>query len=400
MKLLIIIAIALLVGASIIWVANFEPGYVLVQYAGWSIETSLIVFSVAFVLLVVAGYMALRSLILVKQTPKKYSSWRSNRRLQRAGKALTRGLIALEEGRWADAERLLLRHASNSETPLLHYLSAARAAQKQKASGRRDNYLHLAHQTTEGAEVAIGVVQAELQLEAGQKEQALATLQHVREISPKHTYVLQMLQRVYSELNEWQGVQDVIPDLRKRHVLVSDEAKTLSTDALVGQLEAATAKEDWATLNEVWQKAPSKLRYAEPMLTAYVTGLIKQGRGSDAAVLIEGFMKNGWSDALAYQYGLIAHHDKSAKIAVAEKWLGNRQDNPWLLLTMGRIYKLNKMWLKAEAMFRDSIRHGERGETYQELAEVLAAEGGNESQVIEAYQKGLAVLLTQNKVMT
>ena len=95
MKLLIIIAIALLVGASIIWVANFEPGYVLVQYAGLSIETSLIVFSVAFVLLVVAGYMALRSLILVKQTPKKYSSWRSNRRLQRAGKALTRGLIAL-----------------------------------------------------------------------------------------------------------------------------------------------------------------------------------------------------------------------------------------------------------------------------------------------------------------
>lgn len=400
MKLLIIIAVGLLVGAGMMWVAEFEPGYVLVQYAGWSVETSLIVFSVAFVLLVVAGYMALRSLVLVKQTPKKYTSWRSTRRHQRAAKALTRGLIALEEGRWPDAERLLLRHAGNSETPLLHYLAAARAAQKQNASGRRDNYLSLAHQTTKGADIAVGVVQAELQLASDQKEQALATLQHLRELSPKHPYVLQLLQKLYSETNQWQEVHDVLPDLRKRHVLASDEVKSLSKDASVGQLQAALAREDWSSFSEVWQKAPTKICHTEPMLIAYVTGLIKQGRGSEAVPLIESFLNNNWSDPLIYQYGLIDHKDKPAKIALVEKWLEKHADNPWLLLTLGRLLKSNKMWVKAEGMLRDSIRFGARGETYQELAEVLAAEGTNDSQVAEAYQKGLALMLSQNEVMT
>lgn len=400
MKLLIIIAAGLLIGAGMMWVAEFEPGYVLVQYAGWSVETSLIVFSVAFIILVVSAYMALRSLILVKQTPKKLSLWRSTRRHQRAAKALTRGLIALEEGRWSNAERLLLRHASNSETPLLHYLAAARAAQKQNASGRRDNYLSLAHRTTEGADIAVGVVQAELQLAANQKEQALATLQHLRELSPKHPYVLQLLQKLYSEMNQWQDVQDVLPDLRKRHVLASDEVKSLSKDASVGQLEAAVAREDWVTFSEVWQKAPTKIRQTEHMLTAYVTGLIKQGRGSEAAPLIESYLRNNWSDPLVYQYGLIDHADKPAKITLVEKWMNKHQDNPWLLLTMGRLLKSNKMWVKAEGMLRDSIRHGARGETYQELAEVLAAEGSNSKQVSEAYQKGLALMLSQNEVMT
>ena len=70
-------------------------------------------------------------------------------------------------------------------------------------------------------------------------------MQHLREMSPKHPYVLQQLQKLYSEMNEWQGVQDVLPDLKKRHVLPSSDVKSLSTDATVGQLESAIARHDW-----------------------------------------------------------------------------------------------------------------------------------------------------------
>ena len=399
MRLLIILAIGLLIGAGMIWLADYDPGFVLLQYRGWSIESSLVVFSVAYILLIVAGYIALRSFVFVKQTPGKLTHWQQTRRQRRAAKALTRGLITLEEGRWSDAERLLLRHASNSETPLLHYLAAARAAQKQNATGRRDGYLRLAHKTTEGADIAVGVVQAELQLDADQKEQALATLQHLREVSPKHPYVLQLLQNLYSEMNQWQDVQDVLPDLKKRKVLASSDAKTLSTDAAVGQICAAIERSDWNAVNDVWQRAPSKIRQSEPMLVAYVAGLIKQGRGADAAQLIEGFLRKQWSDQLVYQYGLLELDDKQAQLATAEKWLKNNNENPWLLLTVGRILKANKMWLKAEGFLRDSIRLGARGETYQELAEVLAAEGGNREQVTEAYQQGLALMLSQKEAI-
>ena len=134
MRLLIILAIGLLIGAGMIWLADYDPGFVLLQYRGWSIESSLMVFSVAYILLIVAGYIALRSFVFVKQTPGKLTHWQQTRRQRRAAKALTRGLITLEEGRWSDAERLLLRHASNSETPLLHYLAAARCGPKTKCN--------------------------------------------------------------------------------------------------------------------------------------------------------------------------------------------------------------------------------------------------------------------------
>lgn len=387
---------AMTIGGGLIWLAEFEPGYVLFQYQGWSIETSLIVFVVIFVLLVIASYMGIRSLVILKQAPGRLASWQSGRRLRRANKSLTLGLITLEEGRWAEAERLLLSYAGHSETPLLHYLAAARAAQKQKAAERRDSYLRLAHETTDGADIAVGVVQAELQLAANQKEQALATLQHLREVSPKHPYVLQLLQQLYSDMNEWQGVKDVLPDLRKRNVLDSTGVKLLSTEATVGQLEAATAKEDWHSVSEIWQQAPTKTRHSEGMLNSYVISLILQGKGKEAGPLVEAYMNKGWSDKLVYQYGLIQLDDLAAQLARAEKWMNQHNDNPWILLTVGRLLKANKEWVKAEAILRESILYGPRGETYQELAEVLTLEGSSYLQITEVYQKGLALMLSRH----
>ncbi|PHS70031.1 MAG: heme biosynthesis protein HemY [Methylophaga sp.] len=397
MKILIIIALALIAGASLMWLAEYESGFVLLQYGSWSLETSLIIFVVAFLILVVAAYLTLRSLVFVKQTPQKLADWRLSRRQHRAGQALTRGLITLEEGRWAEAERLLIRHASNSETPLLHYLAAARAAQKQNASDRRDTYLRLAHETTEGADVAVGVVQAELQIAAEQKEQAIATLQHLREMSPKHPYVLQLLQQTYSDMNQWQDVQDVLPDLRKRHVMASSDVQALSSDAAVGQLQAALAKQDWQLMSTAWQQASNKMRQTESLLNPYVSGLIQQGEMDQAVELIERFLNKNWSDSLVYQYGHILQGDNVLKrLAKAEGWLKNNVDNPWLLLTLGRLSQATKLWAKSEDYLRRSIEYGARGETYHVLAEVLLAEDKSES-AAELYKQGLELMLAQTK---
>lgn len=393
MKILIIIAIGLIVSTGLMWLADFEPGFVLLQYGSWSMETSLIVFMVLFLLLLVASYLALRSLVIVQQTPKKLAVWQLTRRQHRAGEALTRGLITLEEGRWAEAERVLIRHAGNSETPLLHYLAAARAAQKQSASDRRDNYLRLAHETTAGSDIAVGVVQAELQLAANQKEQALATLQHLREVSPKHPYVLQLLQQLYSDMNQWQEVQEVLPDLRKRHVLPSSDVKALTTDATVGQLQVALNHRDWVESESIWQRAPAKIQQTEAMLAIYVSALIKQDKSEQASRLIEGFLRKEWSDDLVYLYGTIKQGESIAQLAQAEKWLKTQQNNPYLLLTLGRLAKVNKLWAKAEEYLQASLQYGARGETYQVLADVLAAEGKGD-QVLDAYKKGLNLMLT------
>ncbi|GLQ00440.1 MAG: heme biosynthesis HemY N-terminal domain-containing protein [Pseudomonadota bacterium] len=395
MKMLIIIALALALGVAAIWAADFEPGFVLLQYGQWSLETSLVVFTAIYILLVVAGYLALRSLVLLKQTPKRINAWKTTQRQKRANRALTRGLITLEEGRWTEAERILVRHATHSETPLLHYLAAARAAQKQQAPERRDNYLRLAHETTEGADIAVGVVQAELQLSAGQKEQALATLQHLREVAPKHPYVLQLLQSLYQDMDQWQEMQSVLPDLRKRHVLERNEVAALDQEAAVGQLQMALAKQDWQKMAEVWEKSSSKARQTEAMLVPYVNGLIQQDQEEQAIAQIEQFMRNNWSDKLVYIYGVLTQGDLLARLATAEKWLKANPDNACLLLTVGRLAKANQLWTKAEEYLQQSIRLDAKGETYQVLAEVQLALDKNEA-AADTYKQGLTLMLSSD----
>ncbi|EGL54155.1 uncharacterized enzyme of heme biosynthesis [Methylophaga aminisulfidivorans MP] len=395
MKMLIIIALALALGVAAIWAADFEPGFVLLQYGQWSLETSLVVFTAIYILLVVAGYLALRSLVLLKQTPKRINAWKTTQRQKRANRALTRGLITLEEGRWTEAERILVRHATHSETPLLHYLAAARAAQKQQAPERRDNYLRLAHETTEGADIAVGVVQAELQLSAGQKEQALATLQHLREVAPKHPYVLQLLQSLYQDMDQWQEMQSVLPDLRKRHVLERNEVAALDQEAAVGQLQMALAKQDWQKMAEVWEKSSSKARQTEAMLVPYVNGLIQQDKEEQAIAQIEQFMRNSWSDKLVYIYGVLTQGDLLARLATAEKWLKANPDNACLLLTVGRLAKANQLWTKAEEYLQQSIRLDAKGETYQVLAEVQLALDKNEA-AADTYKQGLTLMLSSD----
>jgi HemY protein len=395
MKMLIIIALALALGVAAIWAADFEPGFVLLQYGQWSLETSLVVFTAIYILLVVAGYLALRSLMLLKQTPKRINAWKTTQRQKRANRALTRGLITLEEGRWTEAERILVRHATHSETPLLHYLAAARAAQKQQAPERRDNYLRLAHETTEGADIAVGVVQAELQLSAGQKEQALATLQHLREVAPKHPYVLQLLQSLYQDMDQWQEMQSVLPDLRKRHVLERNEVAALDQEAAVGQLQMALAKQDWQKMAEVWEKSSSKARQTEAMLVPYVNGLIQQDQEERAIAQIEQFMRNNWSNKLVYLYGVLTQGDLLARLATAEKWLKANPDNACLLLTVGRLAKANQLWTKAEEYLQQSIRLDAKGETYQVLAEVQLALDKNEA-AADTYKQGLTLMLSSD----
>lgn len=394
MRALIVLAIALSLGAVVMWVAQNEAGFVLLQYGSWSLETSLIVFIVAMLILLVSGYMLLRSLFFIRKSPQRLSQWQQNQRLRRASSALTRGLITLEEGRWAEAERTLVRHAGNSQTPLLHYLAAARAAQKQGESERRDNYLRLAHETTEGADIAVGVVQAELQLSAGQKEQALATLQHLREMSPKHPYVLQLIQKLYQDMEQWQDVQNVLPDLRKRRVLEATEVTVLDQDASAGQLQSAIEQKDWAKFAEVWQGLPNKARHSEPLLKLYTEGLILQGEGLLAAELIEQFMRKQWSDILVEQYGLIEEGDVFKRLGTAEKWLDGQQENATLLLCLGRLAVNAELWAKAQAYLEQSLRVGPRGETYQLMAKVHRAEQQFEAAAASS-EAGLDFMLSQ-----
>lgn len=145
-------------------------------------------------------------------------------------------------------------------------------------------------------------------------------------------------------------------------------------------------------MEDIWQQTPPKTRQTEALLKPYISGLMIQGEYSQAIAMIEQFLTKNWSDALVYQYGQIPAADLLKRLATAEKWLKHHEENPWLLLTLGRLALANQLWAKAEAYLRESLEHGPRAETYQALADGLMAQDKRDT-AATIYRQGLEIAL-------
>ena len=184
MKLLLLFIATLLLAAAIATYTAGESGYVIITILDWTIQTSSVFFIAALIVIFVLLYFGIRLLIAVWDTPGELNRWKKLRRQQLSEKYLNSGLLALVEGRWKAAEEALVKGVQYTNTPLINYLCAARAAQRQGKITQRDHYLNLAHAGDPEAKVALGLTQAELQINQQQTELALATLTNLHEQQP------------------------------------------------------------------------------------------------------------------------------------------------------------------------------------------------------------------------
>ncbi|MET0121721.1 MAG: heme biosynthesis HemY N-terminal domain-containing protein [Candidatus Thiodiazotropha sp. 6PLUC9] len=388
MRTLIASFIALL-GAVVLslWVKQ-DNGYVLIGYGEWTIEGSLALFALAVLALFLLLYVTIRSLIHVWSMPDRIAGWRQKRRVVRAQQALTRGLVELAEGRWKVAERHLTRFATQSETPLLNYLAAARAAQLQGEHERRDDYLHLAHESMPSADVAVGLTQAELQLAHQQYEQALATLMHVRTLSPKHSYVMTLLKKLYENLGEWQKLEEMLPELKRRKVISEQEFHALETRVHSERLKQESMQLE--SLVNYWQLVPKTVRQQQRILLDYSRYMLALGAGSRVEPLIAASLQREWSSELVALYGQIVLADPAHQLATAEIWLKQHPEDPVLLLTLARLSLLNKLWGKGRSYLEASIGIAPTAESYQQLG-LLLERLGETDKAMQCFREGLCL---------
>lgn len=391
MKLLFFVIVVLVGAVGLALLAQSESGYVLINYGPWSVETSFTFAVVVLLLGFVVFYTALRLVVAALALPGRLRAWRRGRRTLRARLVTTRGLTALAEGHWLKAERDLSRYAERSETPLLNYLGAARAAQMLGDEERRDYHLSMAHRSSAEGELAVGVTQAELQMASGQLEQALATLKHLHGKTPKNVRVLQLLQQVYERLGSWTELVDLLPELRKRRALEEDAADLLERRIWETLLRQAHEHNQLEKLRELWERIPRHQRQHAGLLTAYVRGLLALGGSDEAENLLREAVRRQWDAELVRLYGLAEGKNSTQQLATAEEWLKRHQRHPLLLLTLGRIAMRAQLWGKARAYLEASAGMEARAETYRMLGELLERLG-EETTARDYYHKGLALV--------
>lgn len=384
MKFGVLVVVALVFSALAAHFLLQDPGYVVIHFRNYLVEMSVPILVGLVLLIVLAAWL----LVKLLRAPRKLGEAAGRYRSGRAGKRLTRGMIEVAEGNFARGERLLTRAARISEAPLLNYLQAARAAHLLGHDERRDRWLKQAYEQTPEAANAVLLTQAELQLDQGQYEHALATLRRIEESAPNHSHALALLGRLYFRLEDWTHLTEVIVKLRKHGRFDADTLDNWSQRVCVEKLNSTI---DGDAVLAVWKEVPKGLRKNVVLLEAYFTGLMRTGMHEKAEKDLAAEIKREWRGSLVRLFGLVEGRDKSKQLARAENWLRDHADDADLLLTSARLCLRNELWGKARSYLETVISIQPSPEAYQEYGRLLNQLGEGDASA-DAYRAGLGMV--------
>lgn len=391
MRLLFSSLFALFLAIALGMVLTRDPGRVVVNYGDWTVQTTLSLFVVGVLVLVALCYLLVRIVLGLASLPHDWRRWSEHRQRLRAEQFLSQGLLAMVEGDWKAAERAFHKGARYSESPLVNYLLAARAAQHQGALDRRDQYLRLAHHNGgngSSAALAVGLTQAELQLSGHQDEQAYATLRHLDSRNPRHDQVKLMMLEASSRLREWDEALALLHELEKKDLVPVEQIRAKQLEVYAGLLRKARGREE---LMDQWSRIPVRLRRDPHLIDVYVSERLRFPGTDDCEEILRRALARGWDERLVRLYGLVEGRDTARQLKRAEGWLEIHGRDAMLLLSLGRLARRNGLWGKARGYLDQSIAVRPTPETYRELASLHEQEGEHAAAAL-CYQRGLSLV--------
>lgn len=386
----------LALGAGVFHVLNTYPGFVMVAVGTTTITLNL---WLSLLLLGLAGGALWLSRGLLRAGGRALgaagSRFGGNLRARRL---TTRGLVDFIEGNWSAGRKQLLRGVGRSDMPLLNYLAAARCSYELGDEAEAMALLHKAGESAPDAALAVALTQARMQVLDGKYEQAAAALQRARKQAPHHPVVLDLLAKVCEALPDWEGLAQILPELRRYKVRGAAELTRLTRllhgarlqqaiDTALRQRSAAGLKD----LHKCWKQLDHSLQADPALLHSYVHGLQQLGQDDRAEQILRETLGSAWSAAAILSYGRLKTSEPQRQLLAAEAWLTARPASAELLLTLGRLCLRNQLWGKARDYFERSLRIQVRADTCAELARLLASLGEHRKST-EYYQTGLLQL--------
>ncbi len=127
-RLLLIVLVALLIGTALSLGLQYDLGYIRISLGNYLVETN---FWVGLFVLAALVALILVTVALIRRLGRStgfVTGWLARGNERRARRRTTQGLLALAEGNWPRARKLLEASAGHADTPLINYLAAAQAA--------------------------------------------------------------------------------------------------------------------------------------------------------------------------------------------------------------------------------------------------------------------------------
>ena len=232
---------------------------------------------------------------------------------------------------------------------------------------------------------------AESEIRFVDSEHSLATLRHLQNIVPHHAFVLKLLKNLYVELNDWESIIELLPELRKRKVVNAEELFELDKRANLALLNQAIKSNDYVVINNIWQNIPRQLRQEKTLAMPYIKALQDHGHGEAAESLLRDLLKHNWDSELVALYGDIQGKDSAKQLATAEAWLRNHGNSPAILLTLGQLCIRNQLWGKGKEYLESSLDLEPDAKAFAALGKLYEHLGESDN-ALKHYRDGLVTV--------
>ena len=359
--ILLLIAVAALGAAAWSWLAA-DPGYVLVRIRGWRIEATVI----GALIVLVALWIAIGIAWWLLRWPFGALS-RRHRRISR--KRLADGIVALTEGRHAEAGRALERAAQHAPLRVPALLAAAEAAHRR---GETPRALETLDEAAQHSPQAARTLRARILRRERRCDEALALLAADAEagrLPPAgwHEYALSAL-----AAGPVQRARGALEPLRKSNALGARGYARLEARVLAAALAAAPETE---RRHALWNGMSRQQRASPAVVAAFARRAAQTGSTLAAMDEIEGALKREWAPALVAAYGELGGEDVPARLRTAESWLPAHPNDAGLLVALGRLCLRAQQPQRARDYLRRAVALQPGADGWEALGEVQATLG-------------------------
>ncbi|NLS13661.1 heme biosynthesis protein HemY [Vibrio sp. SM6] len=347
-----------------------QQGYVLISMANQTIEMS-----VTTLVILVGILIAL--LFVIEQIIKKLvrtgsHTWHrfSLRKIRRARGMVDAGLLDLQSGHWKLAEKRLSKYAPYHDTPLLGYLMAAKAANKQGETARRDEYLAKAQALPDSTE-SVELMRAKLQLQAKQYTDALSTLNTLKTHDAHNSEILRLLSQTYQALELWQPLLELLPSLLKHKLIDDTRYRALSESAECGRLAEIGAQQGSSGLTKHWARLPRKTKQNPELIAEFARQLIIRGADSDAFTALKEGLKKFAHPALFSLLPQLNLADDHPIVVLLENTVAKSPADASAHSALAQLYFRQQHWLDAQRQFEQALTMRSNVVDYAYLASAL-----------------------------
>ncbi len=360
------IVLLLLVLAGVLtaqWMAatDRDLGEVFIRFAGYDLHTNVPRALLSLLLIGALAWLAWRLLTL------PFRAWGRHRRKQ-ARARLIDGLDALQGGHWQKAEKLLERAADDGEVGAIARAAAVRAAQARGDDAAIQRHLAALRERSAPAHA---LAAAQIALDAGRPQEALAALD-ATDAQPLPPRGLELRVQALAGTARAGEAYGLLGALKQQQVLAPATFDALETRLATQSLHEAA---DPNVLAERWEALTKPLRHQPSVVAAYAERAAAL-RWEDAATRsIEHALEARWDESLVALYGRLPIAKLDSRRASAQHWLQAHPASPALLVTLGRLARLQGQWPQAQEFLHRAVAQGAGADAWEELGLGFSAAG-------------------------